>query len=248
MIVHLPIQYMPDHPPEPKWIQLDQLAIAVVRKPIKHLYFRVYPPDGRIQVTVPLHLKEADLLPLLQRKQAWLTEQQAKVRSRPTAAQLINGETHYLWGIPYQLDVQPHASARSLQFDHEACILTLHTCPSDVPSDRDRLLQQGYRQQLQTQIPPLLDYWQPKLKVGATEWRIKRMKTRWGSCNIRDRRIWLNLELAKYPLHCLESVVVHELVHLLETHHTPRFYQLLDQFLPTWRISCDRLKHPPASP
>ncbi|WP_126146986.1 M48 family metallopeptidase [Synechococcus elongatus] len=230
------------------WIQLDDLAIAVVRKPIKHLYFRVYPPDGRIQVTVPLHCREADLLPLLQRKQTWLTEQQAKVRSRPTALQLISGEIHYLWGIPYQLQVQPHTSKRSLHFDHAAKVLTLQTEPNDSCSDRERLLHQWYRQQLQTQIPPLLDHWQPKLKVTAAEWRIKRMKTRWGSCNIRDRRIWLNLELAKYPLHCLESVVVHELVHLLEHHHTPRFYQLLDQFLPTWRVSSDRLKYPPAFP
>lgn len=235
------------HPPASMWIQLDQLAIEVLRKPIKHLYFRVYAPDGRIQVTVPQHLNEADLLPLLQRKQAWLSQQQAKMRSRPPALQLVSGETHYLWGVPYQLDVRTHPSVRSLQLN-ESGFLTLHTRPNDSSSDRDRLLQQWYRQQLQTQIPLLLDHWQPKLRVAASEWRIKRMKTRWGSCNIRDRRIWLNLELAKYPLHCLESVVVHELVHLLEHRHTPRFYQLLDQFLPTWRVSSDRLKQPPAVP
>nr|QFZ91000.1 M48 family peptidase [Synechococcus elongatus PCC 11802] len=232
-------------PPVSTWISCDRLSIEVLRKPIKHVYFRVYAPDGRIRVTVPLQLSEAKLQQLLQQKQPWLLQQQEKVRSRQPAQQLISGEIYPLWGVPYRLEIDTQASMRAIQLT-DAGMLVLQTRPTDSLADRDRCLQQWYRQHLQTQIPPLLDRWQPQLNVAVSEWRIKRMKTLWGSCNICDRRIWLNLELAKYPLHCLESVLVHELVHLLERNHTPRFYQMLDHFLPTWRASADRLKQPPA--
>ncbi len=104
-----------------------------------------------------------------------------------------------------------------------------------------------YRRQLQDQIPPLLENWQRVIGVQVDSWQIKQMKTRWGTCNIEARRIWLNLELAKKPDHCLEYVIVHELVHLLERHHNARFIGIVSKFMPHWRSYRDELNRFPLS-
>ncbi len=103
--------------------------------------------------------------------------------------------------------------------------------------EEEALLYRNYRDQLRALVPPLLDRWQPVIGVSITAWGLRRMKTRWGSCNTRARRIWLNTELARHPPACLEYVLVHELVHLLERGHNSRFYAHLDRFLPAWRDS-----------
>lgn len=103
----------------------------------------------------------------------------------------------------------------------------------------------GYRASLRSVITDLLAHWQPKLGVQAAHWGIKRMKTKWGSCNVSARRIWLNLELAKKPVQCLEYIVVHELVHLLERNHTKRFTALMDRHLPDWRTRREVLNSSP---
>ena len=123
-------------------------------------------------------------------------------------------------------------------------------CRARIPSsswchlDRARALEHWYREQLKALIPPLLTTWQPEMRVEAAQWGIKKMKTRWGSCNIRARRIWLSLELARKPAACLEYVVVHELTHLLERRHNRRFVAYMDQFLPTWRLARAEINRP----
>lgn len=107
------------------------------------------------------------------------------------------------------------------------------------------MLLRWYRAQLKALIPPLLDKWQPVLGVQVAEWGVKKMKTKWGSCNSNDRRIWLNLELAKKPVQCLEYIIVHEIVHLMERHHNDRFRTLMDQFMPKWRLRRDALNRTP---
>ena len=121
-------------------------------------------------------------------------------------------------------------------------VLSVGYQPGADLETRRALLERWYRDQLRERIPSLIEKWQPVLGVSVAEWRVKRMRTRWGSCNIRARRIWLSLELARRPLECLEYVVVHEMVHLLEYGHTGRFYGLLDQFLPEWRSSRQLLR------
>jgi hypothetical protein len=126
-----------------------------------------------------------------------------------------------------------------------ADFLDLFVRPETTVAQRQRVLECWYREQLRGQIPALLAQWQPVLGVAAAEWGIKKMKTRWGSCNIRARRVWFNLELAKKPARCLEYVVVHELVHLLERNHNARFKTLMDQHLPTWRTCREELNRAP---
>jgi predicted metal-dependent hydrolase len=100
---------------------------------------------------------------------------------------------------------------------------------------RRKVLTEWYRRQLKQLLPALIEKWQPIIDVEVKAWGVKQMKTRWGTCNIPAQRIWLNLELIKKPLNCLEYVVVHEMVHLLERHHNARFKAYMDEFLPHWR-------------
>lgn len=106
-------------------------------------------------------------------------------------------------------------------------------------------MQQWYREQLKAQIPLLLEKWQPLLGVQVADWGVKRIKTKWGSCNANAQRIWLTLALAKKPVQCLEYIVVHELMHLLERHHNDRFMALMDKYMPAWRLCRDELTHMP---
>ncbi len=110
---------------------------------------------------------------------------------------------------------------------------------------REQALQQWYRQELKTLIPPILEKWQPYISVQAAVWGVKKMKTKWGSCNTDERRIWINLELIKKPIQCLEYIVVHELVHLLEKHHNARFKAHMDHFMPHWRLHREELSREP---
>ena len=119
--------------------------------------------------------------------------------------------------------------------------------PGTSREEREAVLQRWYRRRLREQIPPLIAKWEPEIGVTVTEWGIKKMKTRWGTCNINARRIWLNLELAKKPVACLEYILVHEMVHLLERHHNERFKQLMDRLMPQWRLHREELNRAPLS-
>src|SRR5262249_12312661 len=110
---------------------------------------------------------------------------------------------------------------------------------------RERVLRRWYRKQLKELIPPLLEKWQAAIDIQTNEWAIKKMKTKWGACNVKARRIWLNLELAKKPVQCLEYIIVHELIPLRERHHNDRFLAILDEYLPQWRLRRQQLNSAP---
>lgn len=148
---------------------------------------------------------------------------------------MVNGESHYFLAQRYRLRITEHQGAGKVVLRNKAMI-DLHVRPDTSAEHREEVLQQWYREQLKSLIPPLLEKWQPIIGVQAAAWGVKKMKTKWGSCNIDARRIWLNLELAKKPVRCLEYIVVHELVHLLERHHNERFAGLMDTTMPTWRL------------
>lgn len=113
--------------------------------------------------------------------------------------------------------------------------LYMEVMPHTSVEDRKKLLTEWYRRQMQQAVPEVLARCEARMGLHANEWRIRDMKTRWGTCNIRERRIWLSLHLAKYPPQCLEGVITHELVHLLERGHNKRFYHFMDLFYPDWR-------------
>jgi predicted metal-dependent hydrolase len=219
-----------------KKITVNDLVIEVTRKRIKNLNMRIHPPDGRVSVSVPLRADDEAVRQWVLTKWDWIQRQQAKLATlpQPAALQFTSGESHLFQGRACTLNVIPH-SGRAKVVLRDGNQLDLYAAPESDAAYRERVLAAWYRKELQGVIPPLLAYWEPIVGVQSAEWGIKQMKTRWGTCNIQARRIWLNLELMKKPPRCLEYVVVHELVHLLERYHNARFWGFMDRFYPNWR-------------
>lgn len=231
---------------EPHQITVNKIKVEIVRKDIKNLHLAVYPPNGRVRVAVPLAISDDAVRLAVVGKLAWIKRQQAKFIAQPRQSQreMINGESHYFLGRRYRLQVFEYQGAGKVILRNKAT-LELHVKPQATAERREQILHQWYREQLKQLVPPLLEKWQPLLGVELADWGVKKMKTKWGACNIAARRIWLNLELAKKPVQCLEYIVVHELIHLLERHHNNRFMLLMDLHLPNWRINRDELNESP---
>ena len=217
-------------------ITVSGIAVEVVRKDIKNLHLGVYPPNGRVRVAAPLVVSDEAVRLAVIDKLAWIRRQRARFaeQSRQSEREMVNGESHYFLGRRYRLRVHEHDAPARVALRGVAS-LDLFVRPGSRAEQREAVLLRWHREQLKALIPPLLEKWQSVLGVQVTAWGIKKMKTKWGSCNVDARRVWFNLELAKKPPQCLEYIVVHELVHLLERHHNERFTALMDDFLPQWR-------------
>lgn len=230
----------------PYHITVGGIRVEVVRKDIKNLHLGVYPPKGRVRVAAPLVLSDEAVRLAVIEKLAWVKKHKARFRDQPRQSQreMINGESHYFLGQRYRLRLheRPGPSQVSLR---GIATLDMSIRQGTSSAQRESVLHNWYRQQLKLLLPPLLEKWQAIIGVQASSWGIKKMRTKWGSCSIKVRRIWLNLELAKRPEQCLEYVLVHELVHLLERHHNERFIALMDQFMPQWRQFRDMLNEVP---
>ena len=227
-------------------IEVSGIAIEVVRKQIKNLHLGVYPPGGRVRVAAPLRMGEDAVRLAIVSRLGWIRRQQAafEQQDRQSKRELVSGESHYFQGRRYLLDVLVHDGRPRVGLPGNTT-MELRVRPG---ADRDRraaVLQRWYRRQLREQLVPLLAKWEPRLGTTVAELRIKKMKTKWGSCNAASRRIWLNLELAKKPASCLEYILVHEMVHFLERQHTDRFRELMDGLLPSWRLCRDELNWAP---
>jgi hypothetical protein len=228
-----------------KQIEVSGIAVEVVRKAIKNLHIGVYPPDGRVRVAAPSRMAMEAIRLALIGKLGWIRKHQVRFagQERQSPREYISGETHYYQGRRHRLNIQLHAGRPTVALRHGT--LELQIAPDTSIEQREALLYNWYRRQLKQQIPELLAKWEAVIGVQAAEWGVKRMKTRWGTCNPTARRIWLNLELIKKPLHCLEYIIVHELVHLLERHHNARVASLMDQFMPLWRQYREELNRAP---
>lgn len=224
--------------------QIDGMAIQVVRKPIKNLNLAVYPPDGRVRISVPRHVTDDAIRALIKSRAGWIRKKQHQCRETMPAESFNyeSGETHAVFGQACELTVIERRGKHRVIFD-PSTTLQLYVRPGTARHRRKTLLDNWYREQLTPRIEELLVIWQPLIGKEVAGFGIKQMKTRWGSCNVQQRRIWLNLELARRPVACLEYVVVHEMVHLLERNHNKRFYQLMDQYLPDWQVSKALLNH-----
>jgi len=215
---------------------IANIEVEVVRKDIKNLHLGVYPPLGRVRVAVPLVIDDEAVRLAVIAKLSWIKRQRQSFadQDRQSSREMVDGESHWYQGRRYRLVVKERKGRPSVRVRGMRS-LELNVRPGTSPEARQAVLDVWYRHQLKAQIPALLELWEPRLGVHVEGWGIKRMKTKWGSCNTQARRIWLNLELAKKPSECLEYVVVHELVHLLERHHNERFREALAKALPRWQ-------------
>jgi predicted metal-dependent hydrolase len=167
---------------------------------------------------------------------SWIKDKQAKFQGqvRQSERDYISGESHYFMGQRYLLDVIVVNSKPRVMIKNNTT-LEMHVLPTMTREEKEKLLYAWYRTSLKNILPAMIEKWEGVIGESVKSWGIKRMKTRWGTCNPTARRIWLNLELAKKPLHCLEYVVVHEIVHLLERTHNDRFKGFMTSFMPQWR-------------
>jgi predicted metal-dependent hydrolase len=225
---------------------IGDLTIEVVRKEIKHVHVGVYPPTGRIRVASPLRLDDEAVRLAVISRLGWIRRKRKEFerQDRQSEREMVTGESHYFHGRRYLLDVKEEDSQPGVR------LVGPTTMELRVPSDtnrnqREAILQRWYRRELRKLLNPLLAKWEPRVGIPVAELCIKRMKTRWGSCNADAARIWLNLELVKKPLACLEFVLVHEMVHLHERHHTERFRERMDSLMPNWHLLREELNHAP---
>jgi predicted metal-dependent hydrolase len=208
------------------------MEVELVRKAVKNVSLRVSAGTAQVRITVPWTVDDKTAQRFVLAKWDWIKRQQAKVSKRP-AAKMVSGERHPYMGRLLSLEVIEHDARPRVEHDENA--LSLYVRRNTSFDKREALLEAWYRQQLKERVPALMAKWEPVIGVKVHEWNIKKMKTRWGSCNINAARVWLSLELVKKPPHCLEYVLVHEMVHLLERYHNARFYGFMDRFLPNWR-------------
>jgi len=217
-------------------LTIGGLNVEVSRKKnLKNLYIRVVPPEGDVTVSAPYGLSDEDIQLFILRKLPEITKTRDRMLSqeRQSKREYVSGESHYLWGKPYRLQIVYAGSRSSIVRTPTKIVMTV---PEGTPVEtREKLLTEWYRQELKRVLDTMVTRCEKKTGVHASEYRVKNMRTRWGTCNIDKRRIWLNLQLAKKPMECLEYVMIHEQVHLLEKNHTHRFHALVEEFCPTWK-------------
>lgn len=227
------------------YLTVRGIDIDVVYKDIKHLHIGVYPPLGRVRVAAPLKLDDDRVRLAVITRLPWIKKQRDRLRSaeRQDTREMTTGESHYVWGQRLRLKVIKRPGRAHLEVDGERLLLYV---PEDATTDRRReIIDHWYRDQLRSVIPDLLVRWEPVLDVVVPRWSIRRMKTKWGSCNRETGHLWFNVELAKKHPDSLEYLVVHEMTHLLERSHGERFTKLMDRQLPDWRSRRDNLNDAP---
>lgn len=221
------------------------IAVEVWRRPVKNFNLVVSGPEGRVRISVPSLSSVERVHQVLLERLDWIIRKRRSVCSVPVVVPVTgsSGELHWLWGQQVPLQVVEGGRRHYVSVAQEGA-LVLHVRAGTGPEARLRLLGCWYREELRARTHTLLVHWQPLVGRRVQEFRIKKMKTRWGTCNITAGRLWVNLELVKRSVACLELVIVHELVHLLERDHTIEFYGHLDRLLPQWRVVENLLQEP----
>jgi predicted metal-dependent hydrolase len=216
-------------------INLGEISIDVFFKDIKNIHLSVHPPSGRVRMSSPHRIKLDTLRVFAISKLSWIKKQQVRMKNQEREAEreFITRESHYYLGKRYLLNVIEHSSPPKVEIKHDT--IELYVKPNTPRDKRQTILNEWYRERLKELIPPYIEKWEKVMKVKANEYGIKKMKTRWGTCNTKAKRIWINLELAKKPIHCLEYIIVHEMVHLLERKHNDKFKAYMNAFIPQWK-------------
>ncbi len=226
-------------------VVIGDISVDVVLKDIRNIHLSVYPPAGRVRISAPSGMNIETIRLYAISRLGWIKKQQHKLRGqeRETPREYLNRESHYLWGKRYLLKIIERNAPSAVDVQHSA--IHLYIRPDASQEKKQFTLDEWYRKQLKVALPDLIALWEKRVGVRVNEFGIKKMKTKWGTCNPDARRIWVNLELAKKPKECLEYIVVHEMVHLLENHHNERFMALMDDILPKWRSLRDDLNRLP---
>jgi len=224
-------------------IIINNIEIELTKKNIKNLHLSVHPPDGRVKISAPQYMDTDTIRLFAISKLSWIRKQQKKFinQERQPEREYVSGESHYFLGQRYLLNViYTNKRKQGVEIRNKKYI-DLYVRENTPKYLRERAMTEWYRRELKKLIPPIIAKWEPIIGVEVNEFGVKKMKTRWGSCNPKAKRIWLNLELVKKSPTCIEYVVVHEMTHLLERKHNERFIAYMDKFLPNWRAIKEEL-------
>ena len=224
---------------------LGDIVADVLLKDIKNVHLSVYPPSGHVRISAPDGMSLENIRAYAVSKLDWIQRQQTKLREqeRITPREYVDGESHYVWGKRYRLKVIESDDGVGVSILGSSLVLRIR--PGTEATRREDLIESWLRAQLKPVITELIAKWQPKIGVHVVAFYVQRMKTKWGSCSPSRHAIRLNTELAKKPAECLEYIVVHEMVHLLEPSHNQRFVRLMNELLPRWQHHRDELNKLP---
>jgi len=217
-------------------LELGDITVDVVLKDIKNVHLSVHPPTGRVRIAAPERMKMDAIRLFAISKLGWIKDQQKKLeeQERETPREYLDRESHYVWAKRYLLSVIETKATPSVELKHSRIELRIR--PGTDENKRRAIIENWYRQEIKAAVPDLIAKWEPLMDVRVERFFVQRMKTRWGSCNPETRTIRLNTDLAKKPPECLEYIVAHEMLHLLEPTHNARFQSLLDRFIPNWQL------------
>ncbi len=229
----------------PETLKLGNTTMDVILKDIKNVHLSVYPPAGRVRISAPAYMTMSTIRAFAISKLDWIRRQQKHIaaQDRESSRDYLERETHCLWGRRYLMQIAE--SARSgVELRHDSIIL--HARHGADIRARHKIMLNFYRDQLKQALPALRSKWEPIVGVTPAAVAVRRMKTLWGSCTPRRGTIRINLELAKKPPACLEYILVHELVHLIERSHNNRFIAYMERLMPDWRQRRDILNRLPS--
>lgn len=230
-----------------KQIELGDIIIDVEQKDIKNIHLSVYPPNGKIRISAPERMDLDTIRVFAIAKLKWIKKQREVFarQERETPREYLSRESHYFLGERYLLKIVEQDNSPRIVLKKKEIQMIVR--PDTTQEKKREILDEWYRTELKRIVPPIIEKWETKIGVKSTEYGIKKMRTKWGTCNPVAKRIWLNLELAKKPLECIEYIVVHELVHLLERSHKEKFISLMDEHMPKWRFYRDEMNRLPFS-
>lgn len=216
-------------------IEVYGISIEVIKKDIKNMHLSVLPPDGRVRVSAPIKLSDDSIAMFVRTKIGWIITQQAKFENQPRQSerQYISGETFYVFGKQYYLQIEYSYKGNSLILSGDKAVLTVRK--ESTSKQRESYVNEWYRTLLKAEIEKYLPKWEQTTGLYCNSWQTKYMTTRWGTCNANTQKIWLNLQLAKKPIECLEYVILHELAHTKVKNHGKEFVAILDEYMPFWR-------------
>lgn len=218
-----------------KQLNINGKLVELEKKRIKNMYLRILAPDGRIHISAPYGMEEERIRSFVLSKLDWIEQKQIKMEQRNIAKKVdyVTGDQVSVWGNKLYLTVKDNKKQNVVELSDGNIILYVKKNSTNL--QRARIIDLWYRSLLQQTALPLISQWEKIIGVKSSGLIIRDMKTRWGTCNVRTGRICLNLQLAKKPPRCLEYVIVHELVHLLEGSHNSIFKGYMDRYLPDWR-------------
>ena len=215
-------------------LNISGIPIEVYKKNIKNMHLYVKPPNGKVSVSAPNTMNDKVIERFVRTKVSWIKKQVAKFDEQPRQSEreYTSGETLYVWGIQYYLKTN-YGRKNSLVLTGDNAVLTVRN--QSTTKQRENFVREWYRELLKAEITRVLPKWEKMTGLKANDWKTKYMTSRWGTCNMKSGRIWLNLQLAKKTPECLEYIILHELIHLIEKSHNKRFISLMDKYLPMWR-------------